>query len=180
MSDKRPPTSDESTRRAGNETVNDGVRKERDSEPAIQIVSLVRNERERSAEASGQLERHSPKAAAGAENESEQSKVISRLSQVIDYLFYLVYGLLSLQILLDLFWTGRDDGFRGALTAVCAPLLARLLSSGAPDATVGAEQRHLSTFLLLFFLPQVVLYAFGGIATGFSRASEIGTTSWTA
>src|SRR5262249_56906762 len=49
---------------------------------------------------------------------------------------------------------------------VFAPLIARLLSSGAPDARVAAEQRHLATFLLVFFLPQVVLYAFGGIATG--------------
>lgn len=47
-----------------------------------------------------------------------------------------------------------------------SPLLARLLSSGAPNAHVGAEQRHLATFLLWFFLPQVILYAFGAIATG--------------
>jgi putative peptidoglycan lipid II flippase len=46
-----------------------------------------------------------------------------------------------------------------------APLLARLLSSGAPNAQVGAEQRHLATFLLWFFMPQVILYAFGAIAT---------------
>jgi len=57
----------------------------------------------------------------------------------------------------------------GAVTVLgmlCAPLLARLLSSSAPNARVAAQQRHLSTFLLVFFLPQVVLYAFGGIATG--------------
>jgi len=48
----------------------------------------------------------------------------------------------------------------GAVTVLgmlLAPLLARLLSSGAPNATVAAEQRRLSTFLLVFFLPQVVL-----------------------
>ena len=48
---------------------------------------------------------------------------------------------------------------------VCAPLIARLLSSGAPNAAVGHEQRHLATFLLWFFIPQVVLYAFGAVAT---------------
>jgi putative peptidoglycan lipid II flippase len=52
------------------------------------------------------------------------------------------------------------------LGIVLAPLLARLLSSGAPNARVGAEQRRLATFLLYFFLPQVILYAFGAIATG--------------
>jgi putative peptidoglycan lipid II flippase len=57
----------------------------------------------------------------------------------------------------------------GAVTVVgvaTSPLLARLLSSGAPNAHVGAQQRHLATFLLWFFLPQVLLYAFGAIATG--------------
>jgi putative peptidoglycan lipid II flippase len=57
----------------------------------------------------------------------------------------------------------------GVITVVglaCSPLLARLLSSGAPNASVGAHQRDLATFLLWFFLPQVLLYAFGAIATG--------------
>ncbi len=57
-------------------------------------------------------------------------------------------------------------GLITAVGMVFAPLLARLLSSGAPNAQVGAHQRHLATFLLWFFLPQVVLYAFGAIATG--------------
>ena len=52
------------------------------------------------------------------------------------------------------------------LGIVFSPLLARLLSSGAPNAQVGAEQRHLATFLLWFFMPQVILYAFGAVATG--------------
>lgn len=52
------------------------------------------------------------------------------------------------------------------LGVVGAPLLARLLSSGAPNAQIAAQQRELSTFLLWFFVPQVLLYAFGSIATG--------------
>jgi putative peptidoglycan lipid II flippase len=47
----------------------------------------------------------------------------------------------------------------------CAPLIARLLSSGAPNAHVAEEQRALATFLLYFFVPQVLLYAFGAVAT---------------
>jgi putative peptidoglycan lipid II flippase len=47
---------------------------------------------------------------------------------------------------------------------VAAPWLARLLSSGNANAQVAAEQRSLSTFLLRFFVPQVMLYALGAIA----------------
>ncbi|HEY7138426.1 MAG TPA: lipid II flippase MurJ [Acidimicrobiia bacterium] len=47
---------------------------------------------------------------------------------------------------------------------VAAPWLARLLSSGNANASVASEQRALSTFLLRFFVPQVMLYALGAIA----------------
>lgn len=53
-----------------------------------------------------------------------------------------------------------------ALVAVLAsPLLARLLTVGV-DSDVAAGQRRLVTFLLCFFVPQVVLYAWGAVATG--------------
>lgn len=54
---------------------------------------------------------------------------------------------------------------------VFAPLLARLLTVGVPDAEVG-EQRELVTFLLRFFVPQVLLYAAGAIATAILYAQR--------
>ncbi|MGD9798866.1 MAG: murein biosynthesis integral membrane protein MurJ [Acidimicrobiia bacterium] len=47
---------------------------------------------------------------------------------------------------------------------VAAPLVARLLTPGVPDATA-AEQRELIAHLLRFFVPQVLLYAAGAVAT---------------
>ena len=47
---------------------------------------------------------------------------------------------------------------------LAAPLLARALTVGVP-AAVAADERELITFLLRFFVPQVVLYAAGTIAT---------------
>ena len=55
----------------------------------------------------------------------------------------------------------------GVVTVVgvlAAPQLARLLTLGVP-AAVAADQRDLVTYLLRFFLPQVLLYAAGTIAT---------------
>src|SRR6201999_3461667 len=63
----------------------------------------------------------------------------------------------------------------GAITILgiaFSPLLARLLSSGAPDAHVAAQQRNLATFLLWFFMPQVILYAFGAVATALLYAKR--------
>ena len=70
---------------------------------------------------------------------------------------------------------GYAMAIMGAITVlgiVFSPLLARLLSSGSPNAHVGAEQRHLGTFLLWFFMPQVILYAFGAVATALLYAKR--------
>ncbi len=55
----------------------------------------------------------------------------------------------------------------GAVTVVgviAAPWLARLLSSGVDDPSIAAQQESLATFLLRFFVPQVLLYAIGTVA----------------
>ena len=51
-----------------------------------------------------------------------------------------------------------------------AGLLARLLTSGAGDPEVVPAQRALAAFLLVFFVPQVLCYAFGAVATAVLHA----------
>jgi putative peptidoglycan lipid II flippase len=55
---------------------------------------------------------------------------------------------------------------------LAAPLLARLLTAGTADAVVAADQRELATFLLRLFLPQVLLYAYGALATAVLHAKR--------
>lgn len=62
----------------------------------------------------------------------------------------------------------------GVVTVVgvlAAPVLARLLTSGAPQE-VAPDQAALATFLLRFFVPQVLLYAFGTVATALLYAKR--------
>ncbi len=48
---------------------------------------------------------------------------------------------------------------------ILAPQIARLLSSGVHNPEVEQQQIALSTFLLRFFIPQVLLYVLGTVAT---------------
>jgi putative peptidoglycan lipid II flippase len=57
-------------------------------------------------------------------------------------------------------------GVVSVVGVLLAPAIARLLSSGAPNSHVESQQIALSTFLLRFFIPQVMLYAVGTVATG--------------
>lgn len=56
---------------------------------------------------------------------------------------------------------------------VAAPLIMRLLVSGVDDPSVRAAQVELGTFLLWFFLPQIVFYAANLVATATLNAKGI-------
>ncbi|HEV7537082.1 MAG TPA: lipid II flippase MurJ, partial [Acidimicrobiia bacterium] len=55
---------------------------------------------------------------------------------------------------------------------LAAPALARLLTTGTADPAVAAGQRHLATFLLRLFVPQVLLYSVGAITTAVLHAKR--------
>ena len=108
-------------------------------------------------------------------------------SSVSNVLFELIAaGALSAVLVptfVDLFRAGDDaeaerlaSGVLGLALAIMAVVsvvgrrasptpIARLLSSGAPNAQVESQQVELSAFFLRFFVPQVLLYAVGTVAT---------------
>ncbi len=55
-------------------------------------------------------------------------------------------------------------GVVAVIGMAAAPFIAKLLTSGVQNPHVAAQQRSLSTFLLYFFIPQIVLYALGAVA----------------
>ena len=48
--------------------------------------------------------------------------------------------------------------------------MARLLTAGVDDPVIAAEQQELTTYLLRCFVPQVLLYALGAVATAVLHA----------
>lgn len=61
----------------------------------------------------------------------------------------------------------------GVVTVVgvlAAPAIAGLLTVGVADPVVAADQRELTTYLLRLFVPQVLLYALGAVATAVLHA----------
>jgi len=107
-------------------------------------------------------------------------------SSVSNILFELIAaGALSAVLVptfVDLFRTGDDreaerlaSGVLGMALAIMAVVsvlgvvfavpIARILSSSAPNAHVESQQVALSAFFLRFFVPQVLLYAVGTVAT---------------
>jgi len=61
---------------------------------------------------------------AQTEREVERGRVVARISQVIDYLFFLVYGLLVIRLLLALFAANSNAGFVQFIRSVTDPFYA--------------------------------------------------------
>ena len=56
--------------------------------------------------------------------EVERGRTVARISQFVDYVFYIIYGLISLQIIFDLFGARHGNGIRNFIETVSAPFLA--------------------------------------------------------
>jgi len=61
-------------------------------------------------------------------------------------------------------------GLVAVVGVLLAPQLAAVLTAGVDDAVAAAQQRELATYLLRFFIPQVLLYAVGAVATAVLHA----------
>jgi hypothetical protein len=79
----------------------------------------------REASAVGQdLKRRAIIEAVETENEIDRARATARISQIIDYLFYLVYGIIGLEIALDLLGARESSSFKRLLDALAAPMVA--------------------------------------------------------
>ncbi|HEY0384875.1 MAG TPA: YggT family protein [Pyrinomonadaceae bacterium] len=58
------------------------------------------------------------------EREVERSRSLARVSQIIDYVFFLIYGLLAVRLILALMAARRSAGFVQFINAVTDPLYA--------------------------------------------------------
>lgn len=152
MENETPVTVDESNRASRYEDVKGKVQQEVNAEIASHARRLDEHESDQVAAVGGQLKRKAVKEVIDTEADVERARGIARLSQVVDYVFYLVYGLISLQILLDLLGARRGNGFRDFIDAVCSPLLAPFKGL-MPSVGGGNFQLRLSyVFALVVYL----------------------------
>src|SRR5262245_30677226 len=70
------------------------------------------------------------------ESELERARRSSRISQVVDYAFYVIYGLIGLEIVLELLGARQRSGFKQFLDAITFPLLAPFRGL-MPDPSLG-------------------------------------------
>jgi len=82
------------------------------------------------------------------ETELDRARRMTRVSQVVDYAFFVFYGLIGLEIVLELFGARQSSGFKRFLDTITLPLLGPFRGL-MPDPAVGSLQLMLSYVVAL-------------------------------
>jgi uncharacterized protein YggT (Ycf19 family) len=105
-----------------------------------------------------ELKRKAAREVVDTEAEVDRARRSARFSSVADYVFFLIYSLIGLEIALELLGARESSGFKSFLDAVTMPILAPFRGL-MPDPSVGSFQLMLSYIIALvvyFILHQAV------------------------
>ena len=82
------------------------------------------------------------------ERQVATARVAARGSQILDFVFYLIYGVIGLEILFDLLGARKTNGIRQFVDLLSSPLLAPFRNL-LPDPTTGRFQFRASYLMAL-------------------------------
>lgn len=124
MNDDAKLATDEAQRLAQHEAVKGEVRGKVHAEISRKADEVTPAEDAKAEALADSLKRKAVTEVAATEAELDRGKTFARASQVVDYLFYLVYGIIGLEILLEALGARESAGFKRFIDAVASPFLA--------------------------------------------------------
>lgn len=139
---------DEENRLARHEAVKNEVNREVQTEVAREADNLTAQDQNRLNSVGQQLRSKSINEVASTEGELERAKGAARVSQVIDYIFYLIYGIITLEIILELLGARDGNAFKRFVDSISAPFLVPFKNL-LVDPAAGRFQLRLSFFVAL-------------------------------
>jgi uncharacterized protein YggT (Ycf19 family) len=115
---------DESRKVAQHEAIKGTVRDEVHAEIARKADRHDDRERAQTDAVAGRFKERAVDEVVETEREIDRARGAARISQVVDYIFYFIYGLIGLMIILDLIGARRTNAFYNFISTVTGPLLA--------------------------------------------------------
>jgi uncharacterized protein YggT (Ycf19 family) len=124
MVDDTKLAADEARREVQHESVKAQVESDVNTEIAARADRTTPSEAQKLEEVAGEFRGKAIDEVVETEHEVERARGLARVSQVIDYIFYLIYGLLAVRLLLSLLAARSSAGFVQFIRAVTDPLYA--------------------------------------------------------
>jgi uncharacterized protein YggT (Ycf19 family) len=141
---------DEAQRVSQHESVKGEVRKKVHSDITREATESPDTPSERAEEAgvAESLKHKAVREVRDTESEIDRSRVAARTSQVIDYFFYIAYGIIGLVIVLEAIGARDSAGFKKFIDAVASPLLLPFRGL-MPDPGIGSTRLMFSYMVAL-------------------------------
>ncbi len=152
---------DESRRIAHHEAMKGAVRGEVHERIAERAERLDSTDRAEADVVADQFRHKAVAEVVETESEIERARGVARISQVVDYLFYLIYAFIGLMILLDLMGANRSAGFYRFVNGVTKPLLAPF--RGLIDDPSAAQMRFRLSYIVALIAYILLHLAINGL-----------------
>jgi uncharacterized protein YggT (Ycf19 family) len=156
MAEQKNLAIDEAERIQQHESIKGSVRK-RVHEDIAREADETPVDRNDEAALAGSLKRQAVREVASTESELARGRAAARTSQVIDYLFYVAYGIIGMAIALEAIGARESAGFKQFVDTLAWPLLAPFRGI-MPDPGVGDFR------LMLSYLVALVVYVLVHVA----------------
>ena len=140
---------DESERAARHQAVKGEVRREAQDEISREANRRGEDHRAEAVEVGEQFREKAINEVVDVEHEIDRGRAAARVSQIVDYAFYLIYALISLEIILELLGARETNAFKNFIDALTAPLLLPF-NTLMPDLARGRFQLRISYIVALF------------------------------
>jgi hypothetical protein len=114
---------DETNRITQHEAVKGTVRSEVNAEIESKVNKVSPAEQSQVSAVADNMKQKAITEIGSVESELGRAKTAARISQVIDYIFYLAYGVIGLRIILDLLGASNSSGFKIFINTITWPLL---------------------------------------------------------
>lgn len=152
---------DESRRVAHHEAMKGAVRSEVNERIAARADRLDPVDRAQADAVADEFRHKAVAEVVETESEIERARGVARISQVVDYLFYLIYAFIGLMILLDLMGANRSAGFYRFVSGVTSPLLAPF--RGLIDDPSAAQVRFRFSYIVALIAYLLLHLAISGL-----------------
>jgi uncharacterized protein YggT (Ycf19 family) len=124
MKEDEKLAADEARRIAQHESVKGEVREKVHAEITRKTDERTAADQANAEALAESLKRKAVREVATTEAELDRGQAAARASQIVDYLFYIVYGLIGLEIVLDAIGARQSAGFKQFIDAIATPFLA--------------------------------------------------------
>lgn len=115
---------EEAQRAANYEALKSSVKTDVENEIAVRADQPTRAEAGQINNLAGDFRQKAINEVVETDREVERGRTMARVSQIVDYIFYVIYSLLAIRLLLELFAARESAGFTQFIKSVTSPFYA--------------------------------------------------------